>query len=225
MWSWGAEDAKFGFMTNDSSKIIYWGIGILASVAVVVGGFFVWKNYTQQPQYVNNTNAINQDIIKENTVVAPSTGKEVVIEGVPTAATASAAVSAKEAYELFLAEAKKWKEDAVLVNLKSDKDVALDGKSSTWEAHFISKSELTKGWTAVMKNKVVADAVEEVTNAKNIVEPALTVDSGDAIKAGLGDLGQSEVRVSSIRLYQETEAAEWFWSIATDKGNITLIAR
>jgi len=137
----------------------------------------------------------------------------------------STAVSAKGAYDLLLVEAKKWKEDAVLVNLKSDQDVALDGKSSTWEAHFISKGDLKKGWKATMKDKIVSDAAEEETNAKNIVEPPFTVDSGDAIKAGLGDLGATEVTVSSIRLFQETESGEWFWSIATDKGNITLKSR
>ena len=229
-------------MFTGNSKTTYWLIGVLITIIIAVGGFFVWQNTATKNKntnsssqntantnssFQNNTNAdsVNRAEEKAKTVVAPSTGKELVVEGVPTIATASTAVSAKGAYDLLLVEAKKWKEDAVLVNLKSDQDVALDGKSSTWEAHFISKGDLKKGWKATMKDKIVSDAAEEETNAKNIVEPPFTVDSGDAIKAGLGDLGATEVTVSSIRLFQETESGEWFWSIATDKGNITLKSR
>ena len=201
-------------------------------------GIFYWKisndspNITAgQPQNVNVSQNSNTTAI----VVAPSTGKEVEVKGVLEVAEASTAVTAKGAYEKLLAEAKKWKEDATLVNLRSDQDVALDGKSIKWEGFFISQSDHSKGWKAVLQDGVAGNSAEQETNAKVLTEPAFMVsanggsasggDSADAIKAGLGDLGALEVKVSSIRLFQETESGEWFWSVATDKGNITLKAR
>lgn len=206
-------------------------IGYIAAliIAVIAGvGFFYWKTAkdlpditTGQPQNVNVSQNSNAAAI----VVAPSTGKEVEVKGVPEVAEALTAVTAKGAYEKLSAEAKIWKDDAVLVNLRSDQDVALDGKSAKWEGFFISQSDHTKGWKVKIEDGIVGQGSELVSSAKTLIEPAFTIDSGDAIKAGLGDLGASEVKVSSIRLFQETESGEWFWSVASDKGNITLKAR
>lgn len=211
------------------SKIWFAVIGVLAVVVVVMGGIFVWQNIVSPPPSTpdqsRNINISASRNVSVATVVAPSSGKEVVVEGVPLRAQSTTAVTAKEAYDLFLAEAKKWKDDAVLVSIASDKDAALDGRSATWEAHFISQGDHAKGWKATLKDKTVTDIGEETTSAKTLTEPKFTVDSGDAIKAGLGDLGASEVKVSSMRLFQETEGGEWFWSVATDKGNITLKAQ
>jgi len=216
-------------MSAESSKTFYLLIGVIVIVMVIsAGGFFYWKTSkdlpditTGQPQNANVAQNSNAAAI----VVAPSTGKEVEVKGVPVTAEAQTAVAAKAAYEKLLAQAKIWKDDAILVSLSSDSDVALDGKSAKWEARFISKSDLTKGWKAVLKDGAVSDAAEQGASAKILTDPGFAVDSGDAIKAGLGDLGASEVKVSSIRLFQETESGEWFWSVATDKGNITLKAR
>lgn len=206
-------------------------IGYIAAliIAVIAGvGFFYWKSAKDlpdiaagQPQNVN----VSQNSNTTATVIAPSTGKEVEVKGVPEVAEALTAVTAKGAYEKLLAEAKKWKDDATLVNLRSDQDVALDGKSTKWEGFFISQSDHKIGWSAVFKDGLILGIKEQETSAKKLTEPAFTIDSGDAIKSGLGDLGASEVKVSSIRLFQETESGEWFWSVATDKGNITLKAK
>lgn len=208
-------------------------IGVMILIAIAAGGFFVWQNQntatknTNSSSSQNNTNAdsVIRAEEKAKTVVAPSTGKELVVEGVPPVAAAPTALSAKGAYDLLFVEAKKWKEDAVLVNLRSDKDIALDGKSNIWEGFFISQADHTKGWSAALENGIVGIGKEKPSSAKTLTEPGFVVDSGDAIKAGLGDLGQTEVTVSSIRLFQETESGEWFWSIAADKGNVTLKAR
>jgi len=216
-------------MSTESSKTFYLLTGVIVIVIVIsVGGFLYWNTSKDlpditagQPQNANVSQNSNAAAI----VVAPSTGKEVEVKGVPETAEAQTAVTAKGAYEKLLAEAKIWKDDAILVSLSSDSDVALDGKSAKWEARFISKSDLTKGWKAVLKDGAVSNAAEQGASAKILTDPAFAVDSGDAIKAGLGDLGASEVKVSSIRLFQETESGEWFWSVATDKGNITLKAR
>src|SRR3990167_6414664 len=215
-------------MSITSSKTTYYLLAVLMLVILAAGGFFYWKTSKDlpditagQPQNANVSQNSNTTAI----VVAPSTGKEVEVKGVPETAEAQTAVTAKGAYEKLLAQAKIWKDDAILVSLSSDSDVALDVKSAKWEARFISKSDLTKGWKAVLKDGAVSDAVEQGVSAKILTDPGFAVDSGDAIKAGLGDLGASEVKVSSIRLFQETESGEWFWSVATDKGNITLKAR
>ena len=225
-------------MSITSSKTTYYLLAVLMLVILAAGGFFYWKTSKDLPDITagqpQNTN-VSQNSNTTAIVVAPSTGKEVEVKGVPEVAEAQTAVAAKGAYEKLLAEAKKWMDDAVLVNLRSDQDVALDGRSIKWEARFISKSDLTKGWKAVLKDGTVSDAAEQGASAKILTDPDFAVsanggsasggDSGDAIKAGLGDLGASEVKVSSIRLFQETESGEWFWSVATDKGNITLKAR
>ena len=226
-------------MSTESSKTFYLLIGVIVIVIVIsAGGFLYWNTPKDLPDITagqpQNTN-VSQNSNAAAIVVAPSTGKEVEVKGVPETAEAQTAVTAKAAYEKLLAEAKIWKDDATLVSLSSDSDVALDGKSAKWEARFISKSDLTKGWKAVLKDGTVSDAVEQGASAKILTDPDFAVsanggsasggDSGDAIKAGLGDLGASEVKVSSIRLFQETESGEWFWSVATDKGNITLKAR
>src|SRR3990172_887758 len=225
-------------MSITSSKTTYYLLAVLILVVLAAGGIFYWQTSKDlpditagQPQNVNVSQNSNAAAI----VVAPSTGKEVEVKGVPEIAEAQTAVTAKGAYEKLLAEAKIWKDEAKFVSLSSDSDVALDGKSTKWEARFISKSDLTKGWKAVFKDGAVSDAAEQGASAKILTDPAFAVsanggsasggDSGDAIKAGLGDLGASEVKVSSIRLFQETESGEWFWSVATDKGNITLKAR
>ena len=215
-------------MSITSSKTTYYLLAVLILVILAAGGIFYWKTSKDlpditagQPQNANVSQNSNAAAI----VVAPSTGQEVEVKGVPEVAEAQTAVAAKGAYEKLLAEAKIWKDDAILVSLSSDSDVALDGKSTKWEARFISKSDLTKGWKAVLKDGAVSDAAEQGASAKILTDPGFAVDSGDAIKAGLGDLGASEVKVSSIRLFQETESGEWFWSVATDKGNITLKAR
>ena len=215
-------------MSITSSKTTYYLLAVLILVILAAGGIFYWQTSKDlpditagQPQNANVAQNSNAAAI----VVAPSTGKGVEVKGVPETAEASTAVTAKGAYEKLLAEAKIWKDDATLVSLSSDSDVALDGKSTKWEARFISKSDLTKGWKAVLKDGTVSDAAKQGASAKILTDPGFAVDSGDAIKAGLGDLGASEVKVSSIRLFQETESGEWFWSIATDKGNITLKAR
>ena len=215
-------------MPNKNLTATYWLFGVLILVILAAGGFLYWNTPKDLPDITagqpQNTN-VSQNSNAAAIVVAPSTGKEVEVKGVPETAEAQTAVTAKAAYEKLLAEAKIWKDDATLVSLSSDSDVALDGKSAKWEARFISKSDLTKGWKAVLKDGTVSDAAEQGASAKILTDPAFAVDSGDAIKAGLGDLGASEVKVSSIRLFQETESGEWFWSIATDKGNITLKAR
>ena len=216
-------------MSTESSKTFYLLIGVIVIVIVIsVGGFLYWNTSkvlpditTGQPQNANVSQNSNTAAI----VVAPSTGKEVEVKGVPETAEAQTAVTAKAAYEKLLAEAKKWMDDAVLVNLRSDQDVALDGRSIKWEGFFISQSDHKIGWSAIFQDGIVSGSKKQETSAKKITEPAFTADSGDAIKAGLGDLGASEVKVSSIRLFQETESGEWFWSVATDKGNITLKAR
>src|SRR3990170_3456814 len=216
-------------MSTESSKTLYLLTGVIVIVIVIsVGGFLYWNTSkvlpditTGQPQNANVSQNSNAAAI----VVAPSTGKEVEVKGVPETAEAQTAVTAKGAYEKLLAEAKKWMDDAVLVNLRSDQDVALDGRSIKWEGFFISQSDHKIGWSAIFQDGIVSGSKEQETSAKKITEPAFTADSGDAIKAGLGDLGASEVKVSSIRLFQETESGEWFWSVATDKGNITLKAR
>src|SRR3989338_789748 len=215
-------------MSITSSKTTYYLLAVLLLVILAAGGFFYWQTSKDlpditagQPQNANVSQNSNAAAI----VVAPSTGKEVEVKGVPETAEAQTAVTARGAYEKLLAEAKIWKDDAILVSLSSDSDVALDGKSTKWEARFISKSDLTKGWKAVLKDGAVSDTAEQGASAKILTDPGFVVDSWDAIKAGLGDLGASEVKVSSIRLFQETLSGEWFWSIATDKGNITLKAR
>ena len=216
-------------MSTESSKTFYLLTGVIVIVIVIsVGGFLYWNTSKDlpditagQPQNANVSQNSNATAI----VVAPSTGKEVEVKGVPETAEAQTAVTAKGAYEKLLAEAKKWMDDAVLVNLRSDQDVALDGRSIKWEGFFISQSDHKIGWSAIFQDGIVSGSKEQETSAKKITEPAFTADSGDAIKAGLGDLGASEVKVSSIRLFQETESGEWFWSVATDKGNITLKAR
>ena len=215
-------------MSITSSKTTYYLLAVLILVVLAAGGIFYWQTSKDlpditagQPQNANVSQNSNAAAI----VVAPSTGKEVEVKGVPEIAEAQTAVTAKGAYEKLSAEAKIWKDDATLVSLSSDSDVALDGKSAKWEARFISKSDLTKGWKAVLKDGTVSDAAKQGASAKILTDPGFAVDSGDAIKAGLGDLGASEVKVSSIRLFQETESGEWFWSVATDKGNITLKAR
>ena len=215
-------------MPNKNLTATYWLFGVLILVILAAGGFLYWNTPKDLPDITagqpQNTN-VSQNSNAAAIVVAPSTGKEVEVKGVPETAEAQTAVTAKAAYEKLLAEVKKWMDDAVLVNLRSDQDVALDGRSIKWEARFISKSDLTKGWKAVLKDGTVSDAAEQGASAKILTDPGFAVDSGDAIKAGLGDLGASEVKVSSIRLFQETESGEWFWSVATDKGNITLKAR
>src|SRR3990172_9876199 len=215
-------------MPNKNLTATYWLFGVLILVILAAGGFLYWNTPKDlpditagQPQNANVSQNSNTTAI----VVAPSTGKEVEVKGVPETAEAQTAVTAKGAYEKLLAEAKKWMDDAVLVNLRSDQDVALDGRSIKWEGFFISQSDHKIGWSAIFQDGIVSGSKEQETSAKKITEPAFTAASGDAIKAGLGDLGASEVKVSSIRLFQETESGEWFWSVATDKGNITLKAR
>ena len=143
-------------------------------------------------------------------MVAPSTGKEVEVKGVLEVAEASTAVTAKGAYEKLLAEAKKWKEDATLVNLRSDQDVALDGKSIKWEGFFISQSDHSKGWKAVLQDGVAGNSAEQETNAKVLTEPVYCRFGGARSKTGPGDLGASEVKVSSIRLSKRPNPANGF---------------
>src|SRR3989344_5083250 len=199
-------------MPNKNLTATYWLFGVLILVILAAGGFLYWNTPKDLPDISagqpQNTN-VSQNSNAAAIVVAPSTGKEVEVKGVPETAEAQTAVTAKAAYEKLLAEAKIWKDDATLVSLSSDSDVALDGKSAKWEARFISKSDLTKGWKAVLKDGAVSDAAEQGASAKILTDPGFIVDSGDAIKAGLGDLGASEVKVSSIRLFQETESGEW----------------
>src|SRR3990172_8572158 len=123
-------------MSITSSKTTYYLLAVLILVILAAGGIFYWQTSKDlpditagQPQNANVSQNSNTTAI----VVAPSTGKEVEVKGVPETAEAQTAVTAKGAYEKLLAQAKKWMDDAVLVNLRSDQDVALDGRSIKWE--------------------------------------------------------------------------------------------
>src|SRR3989344_981563 len=102
-------------MFTNSHKIIYLSLVIVIVIVISAGGIFYWKSEKDlpditagQPQNANVSQNSNAAAI----VVAPSTGKEVEVKGVPETAEAQTAVTAKAAYEKLLDQAKIWKDDA-----------------------------------------------------------------------------------------------------------------
>ncbi|MBI5465814.1 MAG: hypothetical protein HY974_00825 [Candidatus Kerfeldbacteria bacterium] len=147
------------------------------------------------------------------------------VKGVPQEAAVEA-TDAKTALTLATPVAQTWNQAAKPIYIKSGADVALDGRSLTWEAAFgVPEGGKIKAYAVSIANGRVGKS-EAITTSDTIVVPLPDdwSDSKDAIRRAIEILKAPELTVRKMEFYQNTGGQVWRWTLATSKGTVSMTA-
>lgn len=149
-------------------------------------------------------------------LVPKSEGEKVVVS--------NAILSVKGSYNLAIAEAKKWADDAILVFVKSLGAVTLEGKSSQWQLAFFSEAKQNKGYEIIIQGDQIVSRKEIDSVANGADLPSAWKDSSEIV-VSLQELPQfSDATISSINLYYNTDGKIWRYVLSTSRGNTSMSA-
>lgn len=150
--------------------------------------------------------------------------REYVIEKTP----AKELMTAKQAYDLASAEAKKWQADVQLVFLKTAGEV-VEGKSEAWQVEFYSKSytEAQGGpdgsptkynYLVTVKNKKIEknEIVESGVWGSGL--PSDWRDSAEIARQFSATPNFKNETIKELNLYYDHAFQKWFWAVRTEKG-------
>ena len=150
--------------------------------------------------------------------------REYVIEKTP----AKELMTAKQAYDLASAEAKKWQADVQPVSLKTIGEVK-EGKSEAWQAEFYSKSytEAQGGpegsptkfnYLVTVKNKKIENTEIAESGVWGSGLPSDWRDSPEIAAQFLAAPNFTNETIKELNLYYDRAFQKWFWAVRTEKG-------
>jgi len=201
-------------------------IALLALLVCSVGGYFLLR----QTGVIHRTPKVITDSVALPQTQKFTGGEGKFIEGsagVPVALmpddpgeeviVVGAELAIKGAYEVALAEAKKWAPDAKLLFAQTLGTITLDGKTSYWQIGFAS-AQKRKGYEIIVQGSSAISAKEVVSAAEGFDLPKNWYDSNEALSS-MRSLPQfSDATVSKISFFYDTEARSWMYSILTSVG-------
>lgn len=143
-------------------------------------------------------------------LVPKSEGEKVIVT--------KAVLTVRGSYDLAAPEVKKWSQDAKLAFIKSLGAITLEGKSSQWQLAFSAVTKKGKGYEIIIQENKIVSQKEIESAAVGADLPQVWMDSGEAI-ATLQELPQySNVSVSSMNFFYNTDAKEWRYGLVTSLG-------
>lgn len=225
----------YKYLKNKNNILIV--VGILIILIIIIFIFFYSKNNKVEKTGINLENFKGQiinDVIKiPETVtvsdnagqfvprgeyeikVQPQTEKEMVL-------IVKAKLTIKEAYQLAVSQLENnWSKDALLVFIKSNGALGLDGKSSSWQLIF---SSVTKN-----KSYEVIITEDKIINTKELNDfitgyhlPTNWYDSYEAI-ASLSNLPQfKEETISALSFYYDNLEKSWAYGLANGEQTTSM---
>jgi len=196
---------------TSNSRRTYIIVGVV--VLVLIAAALVWWFMSQQPSQPP----------------APAAPKPFVytdVKGVPQEAAVQA-TDAKTALTLATPVAESWDKAAKPIFIKSGSDVALDGRSVTWEVAF----GVAQGGAKLKAYHVIIEGGQVKTSEPTVTADTLVVplpeawsDSKDAIRRAVEILKAPELTVKHMEFYQNTGGQVWRWTLATSKGTVSMTA-
>ena len=137
-------------------------------------------------------------------------------------------MTAKQAYDLASAEAKKWQADVQPVFLKTIGEVK-EGKSEAWQAEFYSKSytEAQGGpvgsptkynYLVTVKNKKIENTEIAESGIWGSGLPSDWRDSPEIAAQFLAAPNFTNETIKEMNLYYDHAFQKWFWAVRTEKG-------
>jgi hypothetical protein len=139
---------------------------------------------------------------------------------VDTAVITKAKLTLKEAYNLSIAEAVKWSNDAKLVFIKSNGALGLDGKASSWQLVYGSAIKKA-GFEIIMAENQIVSAKEIISESSGFDLPVNWYDSYDAI-ATLNLPQFSQDTISAISFYYSGANQSWAYGLANGEKTTSM---
>lgn len=138
---------------------------------------------------------------------------------------ASQLLSPKDAYEIALAKARQWHQDAVLSQSSSAKEKTDElGHSDDWQFLFVSESIPKRGYQIVMERGAIVKAQEVPFVGEGAQVPQDLISQQEAIAYVHSLKGYENQPTLSIEMYYNKDANEWRWGIKTPKGTVSFKA-
>lgn len=131
-----------------------------------------------------------------------------------------ALLTLKQAYGLALPEAAKWSSDASLIFVRSLGALALDGKSSAWQAIYGSHQK-GKGYEVIIQSDQITSQKEIKSALAGWPLPGNWYDSNEALSVLQNLASSGEETVSAISFYYSAPAKLWAYGLATGPGEKT----
>jgi hypothetical protein len=211
-------------------------VAIILIIIIVI--IFIVLAFKKNPSSLSTFNSqtfkgqvINDNIKIPNTTEVTSNEGEVVPRGeyniklqpqseVDTAVITKAKLTLKEAYNLSIAEAVKWSNDAKLVFIKSNGALGLDGKASSWQLVYGSAIKKA-GFEIIMAENQIVSAKEIISESSGFDLPANWYDSYDAI-ATLNLPQFSQDTISAISFYYSGANQSWAYGLANGEKTTSM---
>lgn len=137
-------------------------------------------------------------------------------------------MTAKQAYDLASAEAKKWQADVQPVSLKTAGEV-VEGKSEAWRAEFYSKSYTSAqggsessptkyNYLVTIKNKKLVKTEIAESGVWGSGLPSDWRDSVEVVRQFSAMPNFKNETIKELNLYYDHAFQKWFWAVRTEKG-------
>lgn len=175
-------------------------------------------------------------VIPETKEVTPAAGREVSstaqveVPLVPKSESekvvvASAVLTVKGVVDKTGSEAKVWKSDAKLSFVKALATVTLEGKSSSWQAVYVSATAgADDGYEIIVEGESIVSKKAIPSTSRGADLPETYKDSPQAI-AALAELPQfSDATISGLNFYYNADGKVWRYAVSTNKGTTSVQA-
>lgn len=217
-----------------NKKTLYIAAGIIIALAIIAGVLYYFNLI---PRSILKTAGIKKPQVIEENLVIPDTQKITGGEGktvdsgsgisVPLVPkdeseqiiVTKAVLTVKGTYDLARTDATTWSPDAKLAFIKSLGAITLGGKSSQWQAVFVSKTKTGMGYEIIIQADQIVSKKEIPSKATGADTPAKNwYDSDGAIKS-LQTMPQFfDATVSSITFSYDTDSKKWIYALSTSRG-------
>ena len=131
----------------------------------------------------------------------------------------------QSAYDIALARAKLWHTDAKLANMSSASGATdANGISRKWDFIFVSPEAPKKGFEVVVSNGSITSASEIMVADAGGTLPSNLISTELAIARAKAVPGYANVTVISVEAAYGPDGSQWYWSVKTSKGTVTVKA-